>query len=353
MLSRENRRWVMASRPDPAVREDNFRLESVPMPVPGPGQFLVRTLYLSLAPVMRMYMIDGAGIEKPLEVGETMRGRGVGEVVASSHPDFAVGDVVQGKLGWQEYALADGSPYYMMYKVTQRLVPFSTALGVLGVTGFTAYLGLTQVGRIRPGETVLVSGAAGGVGSNCGFVARNLGCRAVGVAGTEEKCRLLVAKLGYDAAINYRGEDVERRVGELCPGGVDIFFDNVGGAILDAGLAHINRHARVVLCGRISEYLKSDDEHYCLRNWWRVGSRRALMQGFFIYDLERHFAEAEARMAGWIAEGHMSYQEDVLEGLEQMPRALMRLYDGSNVGKQLVRVASPITTTEPGRSPAP
>jgi NADPH-dependent curcumin reductase CurA len=349
MTARVNRRWVMASRPDPDVREENFQLESVPVPVPGPGQFLVRTLYLSLAPVMRMYLIDGAGIEKPLEFGETMRGRGVGEVVESNHPGFAVGDIVQGKLGWQEYSVSDGSPYFMMYKVEQRLVPFSTALGVLGMTGFTSYLGLTEIGRIKHGETVLVSGAAGGVGSNCGFIARNLGCRAVGIAGTDDKCRLLVDRLGYEAAINYRTEDVEQRVGELCPQGVDVFFDNVGGPILDAALAHINRYARVVLCGRISEYLKSDEEKYCLRNWLRVGQRRAGMQGFFIYDLEKHFPAAEAQMAEWIAAGLMSYQEDVLEGIEQMPRALMRLYDGSNVGKQLVKVAAPVTTVEPGR----
>lgn len=336
-----NRRWVMASRPDPELREDNFRLETVPRPEPGPGQLLVRTLYLSLAPVMRMYMIDGAGIEKPLEIGETLRGRGVGEVIASNHPGYAVGDIVQGKLGWQEYAISDGSPYYMMYKVHQRKVPFSTALGVLGMTGFTSYLGLTEVGRIRAGDTVLVSGAAGGVGSNCGFIARNLGCRVVGIAGSDDKCRLLVDRLGYDAAINYRSEDVEQRIGETCPGGVDLFFDNVGGAILDAALAHINRYARVVLCGRISEYLKSDEDRYCLRNWWRIGQQRAGMQAFFIYDLEAHFAAAEAQMAAWITEGRMSYQEDVLDGIEQMPRALMRLYDGSNVGKQLVRVASP------------
>jgi len=336
-----NRRWVMASRPDPAVCEDNFRLESVPIPQPGPGQFLVRTLYLSLAPVMRMYLIDGAGIEKPLAIGETMRGRGVGEVVASNHPGYAVGDIVQGKLGWQAYSVSDGSPYFMMYKVQQRQVPFSTALGVLGVTGFTAYLGLTRVGGLKAGDTVVVSGAAGGVGSNCGFIVRNLGGRAIGIAGSDEKCRVLVEKLGYDAAINYRSEDVERRLGELCPQGVDLFFDNVGGTILDAGLAHISRYARVVLCGRIAEYLKSGDDRYCLRHWWRVGQQRARMEAFFIYDLEAHFAAAEAQMAAWIAEGRMGYQEDVLEGLEHMPRALMRLYEGRNVGKQLVRVAEP------------
>jgi len=340
MTTLTNRRWVMASRPDPDVREDNFRLEAVPVVAPGPGQFLLRTLYLSVAPVMRMYMLDGAGIEKPLEIGETMRGRGVAEVIVSNHPDYAVGDIVQGKIGWQEYSVSDGSPYYMMYKVQQRLVPFSTALGVLGMTGFTSYLGLTEVGRIKAGDSVLVSGAAGGVGSNCGFIARNLGCRAVGIAGTDEKCRLLVERLGYTAAINYRSEDVERRVGELCPDGVDLYFDNVGGAILDAGLAHINRYARVVLCGRISEYLKSDGEQYALRNWWRVGQRRARMEGFFIYDLEAGFAAAETQMAQWIAAGRMSYQEDLLEGLEQMPRALIRLYTGANVGKQVVKVAA-------------
>jgi len=238
----------------------------------------------------------------------------------------------------------------MMYKVRQRVVPFSTALGVLGVTGFTAHLGLTQVGGIKPGDSVLVSGAAGGVGSCCGFIAQNLGARPVGIAGTDEKCRLLVERLGYAAAINYRSEDVERRIGELCPGGVDLFFDNVGGAILDAALAHLNRYARVVLCGRISEYLRPDEDKYCLKNWWRVGHQRARMEAFFIYDLESHFADAEVQMARWLAEGRMDYQEDVLEGLEQMPRALMRLYDGSNVGKQLVRVATPVTTTEPSRA---
>ena len=342
-----NRHWVIVSRPDPEVCEENFRLEKAELPAAGPGQFLIRTLYLSLAPVMRMYMLDGAGIEKPLEIGDTMRGRGVGEVIASNHPGFAVGDIVQGKLGWQEYSVSDGSSYFMLYKVRQRQLPFSTALGVLGMTGFTAYLGLTEVGRIGAGDTVLVSGAAGGVGSNCGFIASNLGCRAVGIAGTDEKRRLLVDRLGYAAAINYRTEDVAARIGELCPDGVDLFFDNVGGPVLDAALGHINRHARVVLCGRISEYLKSAEEKYRLRNWWRVGHCRASMQGFFIYDFEEQFAAAEAQMATWIAAGRMSYQEDVLDGIEQMPRALMRLFDGSNVGKQLVRVAKPMTTIEP------
>jgi NADPH-dependent curcumin reductase CurA len=330
----------MASRPSPDVREDNFRLVEAPVPQPADGQFVVRTLYLSVAPVMRMYMLDGAGIEQPLAIGDVMRGRGVGRIVASRHPHWRVGEIVQGKLGWQEYSVSDGSPYYMMYRVEQRLVPFSTALGVLGMTGFTSYLGLTEIGRVRAGDTVLVSGAAGGVGSNCGWIARNLGAaRVVGLAGTAEKCRLLVERLGYDAAIDYRTEDVPARIAHECHGGVDVFFDNVGGELLDHALARLNRYGRVVLCGRISQYLVAPEEAYRLKNWHRVGAQRARMEAFFIYDLERHFPAAERQMAEWIAAGKMTYQEDVLEGFEQMPRALMRLYDGSNVGKQVVRVA--------------
>jgi len=334
-----NRQWVLADRPvNRAVRESDFRLVEAPVPVPGRGEFLVRTLYLSVAPVMRHYMLDGGGIEAPLAIGEVMRGRGVGQVIASNHPDYAPGDYVQGKLGWQEYSVSDGSPYFMMYKIRQRLVPVSTAIGVLGMTGFTSYLGLVDIGQPKKGETVLVSGAAGGVGSNVGWIARNLGCRVVGIAGTSAKCWLLTSKMGYHAAINYRTDDVTARIRELCPQGVDVFFDNVGGEILDHALGALNRYGRVVCCGRIAEYLKPEDERYRLRNWDAIGRQRATMRGFFIYDLAGHFPRAERQMAQWIAEGRMQYLEDVLVGIEQMPRALIRLFEGQNVGKQIVRV---------------
>jgi NADPH-dependent curcumin reductase CurA len=334
-----NRQWVLAERPvDRAVRETDFRLVESPLPVPGKGEFLVRTLYLSLAPVMRLYMIDGAGIERPLGIGEVMRGRGVGQVIASNHPGFQVGDFVQGKLGWQEYSVCDGSPYFMMYKIRQQLVPLSTAVGVLGLTGFTSYLGLVDIGKAKRGDTVLVSGAAGGVGSNVGWIARNLGCRVVGIAGTPAKCWMLTERLGYDAAINYRTDDVPARIRDLCPDGVDVFFDNVGGEILDHALEALNRYGRVVSCGRIAEYLKAPDDLHRLRNWHRIGAQRATMRGFFIYDLAEDFPRAERQMAQWIAEGRMRPLEDVLDGFEQMPRALTRLYDGLNVGKQIVRV---------------
>jgi NADPH-dependent curcumin reductase CurA len=335
-----NRQWVLAARPlGREVRESDFELREAEVPRAGPGQFVVRTLYSSVAPVMRMYMLDGAGIEKPLAIGEVMRGRGVGEVVESRNERFAVGDIVHGKLGWQEFSLNDGSPYYMTYKVEQQLVPVSTAIGVLGVTGFTSYLGLVDIGQPKNGETVLVSGAAGGVGSNVGWVARNLGCRAVGLAGTDEKCRLLTEQLGYHAAINYRSDDVPAQVRASCPDGVDVYFDNVGGELLDAALERLNRYGRVVCCGQISEYLKPPEQAHRLRNWHMVGKQRGRMQGFFIYDLENEFPRAERQMAEWIAAGTMSYLEDVLEGIEQVPRALIRLYEGRNLGKQIVAVA--------------
>jgi NADPH-dependent curcumin reductase CurA len=334
-----NRQWVLAERPiDRAVRESDFHLVESPLPMPGPGELLIRTLYLSVAPVMRQYMLGGANIEQPLAIGEVMRGRGVGQVVASNHPGYRAGDIVHGKLGWQEYAVNDGSPYYMIYKVRQRLVPVSTAAGVLGITGFTSYLGLVDVGQPKSGDTVLVSGAAGGVGSNVGWIARNLGCRVVGIAGTSAKCWHLTQKLGYDAAINYRLDDVPARIRELCPDGVDVFFDNVGGEILDHALGALNRYGRVVCCGRIAEYLKAPGETHRMRNWDAIGRQNGTMRGFFIYDLAEHFARAESQLAQWIVEGRLTYLEDILEGLEQMPRALIRLYEGRNTGKQLVRV---------------
>lgn len=335
-----NRQWVLAARPQGAVRESDFRMVESPLAPLQPGQFRIRTLFLGVAAVMRGYMLNTEKFERPLEIGDVMHGRGVGRIVESRHPDYAVGEIVHGKLGWQDYAIADGSPYYLMYKVQQRVAPLSTALGVLGLTGFTSYLGLVDVGALRAGDTVLVSGAAGGVGSNVGQIARNLGASAVGIAGSPEKCRLLTSTLGYRAAIDYRSEDVGRRIGELCPEGIDVFFDNVGGEILDAGLAHLRRHARVVLCGAISQYVDGVERPYSLRNAFAIFKKMARMEAFFIYEMAERFPRAEAQLAVWIAEGRLHYQEDILDGLERMPQALIRLFEGRNVGKQLVRVAA-------------
>ncbi|MDG2243921.1 MAG: NADP-dependent oxidoreductase [Rhodospirillaceae bacterium] len=334
-----NLQWLLADRPiDRAVRESDFKLHEAPIPEPKEGEFVIRVIYSSLAPVMRFYMLDGAGIEEPLEIGDVMRGRGVGQVVTSKNPDYMPGDIVHGKMGWQQYAVADGSPYYLMYKVSQREVPVSTALGVLGMTGFTAYFGLFDIGKPVAGETVLVSGAAGGVGSNVGQIAKIRGCKTIGIAGSKEKCELLVDSLGYDAAINYRDGDIGAQMDATCPDGIDVFFDNVGGEILDEGLARINKYARIVACGQISQYI-GDGSPRPIKNAYKIGRLNALMQGFLIYDYAPRLAEAESGMVQWIREGRLTYQEDILDGIERMPEALIRLYDSKNKGKQLVQVS--------------
>jgi NADPH-dependent curcumin reductase CurA len=329
---------VLAARPVGAVKESDFRLIESPLRLLAEGEFRIEVLYLGVAAVMRGYMLNTEKFERPLELGDVMHGRGVGRIIDSRNPDWRVGEIVHGKMGWQRYAIADGSPYYLMFKVRQRVVPISTALGVLGLTGFTSYLGLVDVGGVKAGDQVLVSGAAGGVGSNVGQIARNLGAEAVGIAGSEEKCALLTSSLGYRAAIDYKSENVEQRIGELFPTGLDVFFDNVGGETLDAGLAHLRRHARVVLCGAISQYIDGVERPYALKNAFAIFKKMARMEAFFIYEMIERFERAEAQLADWIAAGKLTYHEDILEGLEQMPSALIRLFEGRNVGKQLVRV---------------
>ncbi len=339
-LPRNGRQWQMAAKPSGAVKFSDFKLVEAPLGQPGPGEFLIRTLYLSLAPVMRQYMIDGAGIEAPLQPGDVIHGRGVGQVVRSRHPDFHPGDLVHGKLGWQEYALSDGAEDKLMFKVHAADLPPSTALGVLGITGFSAYVGLFDIGQPKHGETVLISGAAGGVGSVAGQLARIAGCRTIGIAGSAEKCATLTGQLGFDVALNYREPGLEAAITAAAPDGIDVIFDNVGGPVLDAGLARINRFARVVSCGRISQYV--DGPNHALANWWMIGEYSASMRGFFIYDHRDRFAEAEARMAEWIRSGELRWLEDILDGFERMPEALVRLFEGRNIGKQLVHVADPL-----------
>ncbi|MFS4467222.1 NADP-dependent oxidoreductase [Maribacter sp. 2210JD10-5] len=338
----KNRRLVLAARPEGLlVKQSDFKLEEVTLPPLKDGEFLIKVLYLSVAPVMKFYMQDGAGIEAPLEFGETMRGRGVGEVVESKNPGFQVGDIVQGKCGWQEYKICDGSPYHMMYKVKQRQAPVSTALGVLGMTGFTSYFGLYHIGEVKAGDKVLVSAATGGVGSNVGHLAKIKGAQAVGLASTDEKCRLLIEKLGYIGAINYKTENIGERIDHFFPEGINVYFDNVGGELLDIALSKLQRYSRVVICGRISQYEQSlHGSTYNLKNWYKIGATRSKMQGFFIYDFEEQFTKAETEMAQWVAEGKLAYQEDILEGLEQMPTALNRLFERKNKGKQLVKIAN-------------
>jgi NADPH-dependent curcumin reductase len=333
-----NMQWRLRARPNGPVHESDFELVAGKLPQIGPGEILCETAFLSVAPVMRLYMLNATAIEPPLELGDVMHGRGVGKVIASRHPDYVIGDIVQGRFGWQQFARLSGKREALTFKVTQNVAPISTALGPLGMTGWTAWVGLKEIGRLKAGQTLVVSGAAGGVGSIVGPVAANLGAPAIGIVSSDEKCTLLTERLGYKAAINYRTQNVEARLQELCPEGINVFFDNVGGPILDAALANLAQYGRVVLCGRISQYLLGTEETHRLTNWGQIGAKRATMEAFFIYDYAQHFLEAETTMASWIANGSLPYAEDISDGIETLPAALVSLFSGTNLGKRLVRV---------------
>ena len=334
------RQWVMANRPDGRVRESDFRMEEAPIPEPAERQVVLKTQYLGVAPVMMRYMNNETSFEKPMQPGDVMLGRGVGIVTRSRHPDFREGDAYQCKLGWREYGIIDGDdPYYMPFRMEQRDLPLSHGISSLAMSGFTALLGLHDIGNARSGDRLLVSGAAGGVGSQVAFMARAMGCSPiVGMAGSAEKRRLLTEQLAYDAAIDYRAADRDAQIDRLFPEGIDLFFDNVGGELLDAVLARIRRRARIVICGRISEYLLDPADYHRHRNLHRIGLMDSKMEGFFIYDYQDRFRECEAQIAQWIRRGELHPLEDIDEGLERMPAALISLYDGTNVGVRMVRI---------------
>lgn len=335
------RQWVLNSRPQGLATRDNFSLETVVLPEISDGQVLVKTLYLGVAPVMLRYMTNETDFERPLEIGDVMIERGVGRVVKSRHADYQLGDVIQAKLGWREYAAVDGdNPYYLIHKMSNTDLPLSHGISSLAMSGFTALIGMRDVCQVKTGDRVLVSGAAGGVGSQAGFIARALGAKQViGIAVGSEKCRLLTERLGYDSAIDYKTDDIEKRLDGLFPEGIDVFFDNGGGELLDQVMARIRRRARITICGRISEYLKSPEEYHRHRNLYYVGLRDAKLEGFFVYDYAENFAEYERQLAAWIRAGKLKPLEHILEGLEQMPEALISLYRGANAGVLMARIA--------------
>ena len=300
------------------------------------GEFLLRTLFLGVRPVMRMYMqgIAAAG-ERPLEIGDVIHGRGVAQVVHSRHPDYAPGDVVHGQLGWQTWKCSAGTPEERFIRMSAEDVPCVYGAGALGMNGFSAVGGLLECGRPVAGETVVVSAAAGGVGSTVVQIARILGCRVIGIAGGKEKCSL-VESLGAEVCIDYKSESLEERIAELCPAGVDVYFDNVGGETLEVMLENLAMGARIVLCGSISEYMRP--EPFKLGNYTRLRRVNGSMTGFFVYNFADQFAAMEARLAGWISSGALKPVQTVVDGFENMPRALADLYDGRNVGVQICRV---------------
>jgi NADPH-dependent curcumin reductase CurA len=331
-----NRRLVLAQRPTGIVDESTIRLEGVPVPEPGPGQALVKVRFLSIDPTIRTWMNDATGYLPPIAVGETIRSIGIGEVVASHTERFAVGELIVGLTGWQDYTLfGDGATDG---QVLPPGIDPPTALNVFGVTGLTAYFGLIDVGRLREGDTVVVSGAAGATGSAVGQIARIKGAgQVVGIAGSDEKCAWLVDELGFDAAVNYHREDVKARLRDLCPGGIDLYFDNVGGELLDIGLGQLARRGRVVLCGAISTY-NSAERAVGPANYRNLIIQRGRMEGFLILDYTARFPEAQTEIAQWVFGGQMQHREHIVDGLERAPEALNLLFTGGNTGKVVVRL---------------
>ena len=335
-----NRQWLLAKRPFGVVTKENFEYAETPIPEPGDDEVLVRNLYLSFDPTQRGWMEDRESYLPPVQLGEPMRAGSIGQVVESNNPEFQKGDLVQTTGGWQDFIVAaPGQGVLGLSKVPDG-VPPEMMLSVLGVTGLTAYFGLLDLGEPRSGETVLVSGAAGATGSVAGQIAKLKGCRVVGIAGGIDKCRWLAEEAGFDEVIDYKNEDVNTRIAETCPGKIDVYFDNVGGEILEAALNHINMRARVVLCGGISGY-NATEPLPGPSNLMNLVVMRARMEGFIVIDYMDRAGEAVAQLMNWIQAGELKYQVDMQEGFENIPDTLNRLFTGQNLGKQLLKIADP------------
>ena len=334
MTAETNRQFLLAKRPVGAATRDTFSFQQVPVAKPGAGQIVVRNQYLSLDPAMRGWMNEGKSYIPPVGLGEVMRALGVGQVIASEHPGFAVGDYVNGALGVQDYFVGEPRGFY---KVDPKLAPLPVYLSALGMTGMTAYFALLEVGAPKAGDTVVISGAAGAVGSIAGQIAKLKGCRVVGIAGGKQKCELLIEELSFDGAIDYKSEDVIAGLKRECPKGVDVFFDNVGGDILDAVLSRLNFKARVVICGAISQY-NNKEAVKGPANYLSLLVNRARMEGFVVMDYADRYAAAGQEMAGWLAKGQLKSKEHIVEGLETFPETLMKLFSGENFGKLILKV---------------
>ena len=332
------RRWLLKSRPNGPLKDSDFDLVTVPMPDVGEGQFLVRLTHFSFDPTQRGWL-GGDTYLPAVPIGGVVRAGGIGEVVASKHPGFEVGDVVQGTFGWQEHALTDGTTETgPVTKLRAGITP-EQALGVFGVTGLTAWFGLTEIGQPKAGDTVLVSGAAGATGSVVVQVAKALGCKVIGIAGGAEKCGWVVEQAGADACIDYRAGNVARQIREHAPKGVNLVFENVGGEILDAALANLALRARVVLCGGISSYNDTaEDRSPGLRNYMNLTVMRGRMEGFIILDFAKRYGEGVAELAKLMGAGKLKTAEDVAHGFDNCPATLRRLFEGKNFGKQLLKL---------------
>ncbi len=331
-----NRQWRLASRPQGLIKASDFQWHEETIPVPGEGELLVRIIYLSLDPAIRGWVRDVKSYMPPVGIGEIMRGITIGVVAQSNHPKFDVGDLVQGMQGWQAYALSDGTGLTRLPR--EGVSDITAYLGLFSLVGPTAYFGLLDVGKPQSGETLVVSAAAGAVGSIVGQIGKLKGCRVVGVAGSEEKCRWITETLGFDAAINYKTESVSERLKFFCPKGIDIYFDNVGGSTLDSVLTLINVNARIVVCGLISQYNAEEPVPgpYQFRN---ILTQRARVEGFVVLDYMDRVLEAINDLGKWYAQGKIQYRVHVVEGLEKAPQAMNMLFNGTNKGKLIVKVS--------------
>lgn len=329
----ENIQIRLAARPEGLPKSSDFETTREAIPTPGDGEILVRNIYLSLDPAMRGWMTDRKSYIEPVALGAVMRGLTVGEVMKSNASGFNEGDLVSGALGWQNYAVAKPKEVDKLPKG----LPLPLLLGPLGMTGLTAYFGLLDIGQPKEGETVLVSAAAGAVGSVVGQIAKIKGCRVVGLAGTDEKCEWLIEDLGFDAAINYKSDDLEKSVRKACPNGVDIYFDNVGGEILDIALRALNLGARIPLCGAISQY-NATETPPGPSSYLSLLMNRARMEGFIIFDYRRRYPEALKELGQWVEEGKIQGRYEIVDGLENAPTAMLRLFDGNKSGKLMVRI---------------
>jgi NADPH-dependent curcumin reductase len=330
-----NRQVRLAARPVGLPKPSDWDHTEEPVSEPADGEVLIKVRYLSLDPAMRGWMNDARSYLPPVGIGEVMRAGGCGEVITSQHPNFEPGDHVTGITGAQEYAVLAGDG---VIKIDPDLAPLPVHIGTLGMPGLTAYFGLLDIGKPKEGDTVVVSGAAGAVGSVVGQIAKIKGCRAVGIAGGEEKCRHVVEELGFDACIDYKSENVAKALRQYCPDGINVYFDNVGGEILDAALAGLARHARVVICGAISQYNATDGMRGPA-NYMSLLVNRASMTGFLVFDFAARYAEGAGEMGKWMAEGRLKTFEDIATGgVVKFPETLLRLFRGENTGKLVLEV---------------
>lgn len=330
-----NHQFRLATRPVGLPQRSDWSYTQEPVRQPGDNEVLVKILYLSLDPAMRGWLNDVKSYVPPVQINEVMRAAGVGRVMASRHPGFKEGDYVHGTLGIQEYATLQGK---LLTKVDVQAAPLPVYLSALGATGLTAYFGLLDVGKPKAGDTVVVSGAAGAVGTMVGQIAKLKGCRVVGIAGGKEKCEYIVRELGFDAAIDYKSEDVKQGLRRHCPKGIDVYFDNVGGEILDTVLTQIARHARIVICGAISQY-NSTTGTKGPANYLSLLVNRASMTGMLVFDYADRYPEALQQLGQWLAAGKLKSREDIVRGLETFPETLLKLFKGENLGKLMLQVA--------------